>query len=96
MTSSLTFTFPYDYANSEDQIFPWSVTFTYLPPLPGFISGPPESCYPEEPEEVEIIEIISERTGKEIDHTTLPEELLDELEGEALAYIESRKDEIPY
>lgn len=26
----------------------------YTPPQPGFISGPPEDCYPDEPSEIEF------------------------------------------
>lgn len=33
------------------------VEYVYHPELPGKLSGPPETCYPAEPEEVEIYQI---------------------------------------
>ena len=34
------------------------VHFTYYPARPGRISGPPEDCYPDEPSELEIEQIV--------------------------------------
>ena len=34
------------------------VHFTYYPARPGRISGPPEDCYPDEPSEFEIEQIV--------------------------------------
>ena len=33
------------------------VEYNYTPGEPGFISGPPENCYPPEPEEIEITNV---------------------------------------
>lgn len=80
--------FPYLYTDSENQTQEWLVTFLFTPGDPGKLSGLPENCYPSSAPEVEITSILSLPTGCSIDHTTLPDDLLEELEAEAFQYLE--------
>lgn len=92
MHSPLPCEFPYIYTDSEDQPAEWIVTFAYTPPLPGVYNALPENCYPDEPEEIEITKIISSSTGREVDETTLSEDLRDEIEAAAYIWLESQSD----
>ena len=40
-----------------DMVFVLAVEFTYTPGVPGNTSGPPETCYPAEPPELELYSV---------------------------------------
>lgn len=51
-----------------------TVDYTYTPATAAYLSGPPENCYPEDPEEAEItsvmlgdIDIIEQLTSAQLD-----------------------------
>ena len=41
------------------------VTVDYRPGRPAYITGPPESCYPEESDEFDVLEIRTNRHGRD-------------------------------
>jgi len=39
------------------------INYTFIPGTAGLCDGPPEACYPEEPDELDILEVIWETGG---------------------------------
>ena len=63
------------------------VQFYYTPGRPGKVSGPPEYCYPEEPEEI-TIEGIFDDEGNSLEHL-VPESSFEKLEQKILDHVHS-------
>jgi hypothetical protein len=50
------------------------VTYDYTPGTPGKTYGPPEKCYPPEPDDVDIISVKNLDSGADIDFDSLPKQ----------------------
>lgn len=75
----------------EDKVsFPepvfYEVTFDATPSIPGYVSGPPEDCYPSEPGEIEILTV--KLDGLPLQDYGLSSEKLEKIEAYILAQLE--------
>ncbi len=64
----------------------YEVTFTAFPSTPGYLSGPPEDCYPSEPAEIEVFKVMLD--GLPIEDYGLSSEKLERIKDRILAQLE--------
>ena len=71
MTSAHQFVYPLELPDGTETSY--NITFDLTAGYPARLYGPPESCYPAEPPEIEITEVIDEE-GEDILYTLSDEE----------------------
>lgn len=89
LVKSLTYTVDFGILGENDL----TVFYNYTPAQAGRYSGPPEDCYPDEPEEIEIVDVSADGVvlKKRILSNLL--EILQDDDDLAIAISENEKDE---